>query len=171
MQIILIALALLLHPQAPAQQEQQVMQITAAKVAQVVEAKESGWDFIPGVCTCPPLVKGQKSQSVGSWERATKEGEQEVILMDIYEIGSAEEASEWIRGFDRKDSGAPCRVEKFSLGDEAYQLFCPEDSSNPIRLSNYIFVRKGNYIVRVRGGAPEAVERFARYALEQLADT
>jgi hypothetical protein len=90
--------------------------VTTADVAEAVEAKESGWDFTPGVCTCPPLVKGQKSQSVGTWEREAEGGGREVIFMDVYEIGSAEEAAEWMKGFDRRELGSECRVEKQTLG-------------------------------------------------------
>lgn len=168
MQIILVLLALLLYPQAPARQEQQATSFTTAKVAKAVKAKESGWDFIPGICTCPPMFSGQKSQSVGKWERTIDGGEREVVMMDIYEIDSAEEASEGMRRYDRGELGASCRIEKYRLGDEAYRLFCPNDPSNTIKVSNSISMRKGNYIIQVAGGDQETVERFAKYALDQL---
>jgi hypothetical protein len=153
---------------ATGQSTPQQERITTAEVAEAVDAKESGWDFIPGVCTCPPLVKGQKSQSDGSWERKAKGRGREVVFMEIYEIGSAEEATEWMRGFAKKELGATCQVERSMLGDEAYRLDCPIDLRNTVKANISIFLRKGNYIVEVRGGVGETVERFAKYALSRL---
>ena len=150
------------------QQEAQVKRVTTAEVAEAVDAKESGWDFIPGVCTCPPLVKGQKSQSDGSWERKAKGRGREVIFMEIYEIGSAEEGTEWMKGFDKRELGAACKIEKSILGDEAYLLDCPISRRDTVKANISVFIRKGKYIVEVRGGVGETVERFAKYALSRL---
>jgi len=168
MRILLTSLILLLCGQSAPQRDPQLKRITTAEVAEAVDAKESGWDFIPGVCTCPPLVKGQKSQSDGSWERKAKGRGREVIFMEIYEIESAKEGTEWMKGFDKRELGAACKVEKSMLGDEAYLLDCPIDFRNTVKANISIFLRKGKYIVEVRGGVGETVERFARYALSRL---
>lgn len=168
MPILLALLAALLSGQVSAQSAPQVKLVTTAEVAAVVEAKEQGWDFIPGVCTCPPLVVGQKSQSVGSWERDRDDGKRETILMDIYQIASAEEASAWLKGFERKTLGATCQTNKYALGDEAYRLECPLNPRETIKVNNAIFLRRGSYLVEVRGGDPATVERFAKYALTQF---
>jgi hypothetical protein len=168
MPIHLLLLAAFLSWQASPQRPPQMKLVTTAEVAAVVEAKERGWDFVPGVCTCPPLVIGQKSQSVGSWERDAGDGERETILMDIYQIASAEEASAWLKGFERKTLGATCQTTKYPLGDEAYQLECPLSPRDTIKVNKAIFLRRRNYLIEVRGGEPETVERFAKYALAQL---
>jgi hypothetical protein len=171
MRILLTLLVLLPYGRAATPQETRMKRVTTADVAEAVEAKESGWDFTPGVCTCPPLVKGQRSQSVGTWEREAEGGGREVIFMDVYEIGSAEEAAEWMKGFDRRELGAECRVEKQTLGDEAYRLNCPINPRDTVKANISISFRKGNYIVEVLGADGETVERFAKYALSRLPAT
>jgi hypothetical protein len=88
--------------------------------------------------------------------------------MYIYQIASAKEASEWMRGFDMKALAPKCQINKYPLGDEAYQLECPLNSWDTIKANNSIFFRSGKYLVEVSGGITETVERFARYASAQF---
>ena len=168
MQVILALLAALLYTQVPSQ-DRLTPPLSTEVVAKAVEAKEAGWEFAPAFCTCESLFKTQISHSVGLWERTTQEGERETIQMDIYQVESAKEASEWMRQrYERMESGAICRDEAVPLGDVAYQTSCPDDPRNKIRVTTLITLRRGNYIVQVRGGNQETVERFARYALGEL---
>src|SRR5215213_9033491 len=69
--------------------------VTPADFAGVLGAEEPGWDFIPGVCTCPRTYGGQKAQSVvGGWRREAGGARREVVSIDIYEIESAAKAAE-----------------------------------------------------------------------------
>ena len=122
-----------------------VMAPLTTRLAREIKHKEPSWRYTAGWCTCPPLVSGQLSHDVDSWERKDREGNRELLDMDIYKISTAEEASEWIRRFGRGDFGKGCEVEKYQLGDEAYLLKCPR------RFKSILYYNKSNFIVAVTG--------------------
>ena len=143
--------------------------VTSADFAEALGAEEPGWDFVPGVCTCPPMYSGQKAQSVvGGWRREADGMRREVVSMDIYEIVSAGEAAEGMKGYGRGGPGSACRVEKYAFGDEAYLSHCPVNPKDTVRVNFSIVFRWGRYIVSVSGGARETVERFAGHVLCRL---
>ena len=166
--ILIIALLLLPNTSALLSAQVRVMSPITTKIARRIKKQEPGWDYTPGVCTCPPLVAGQLSHDVGTWERELKGGKREVLYMDIYKIATAEEAADWIGKFGRGEMGMVCQISKYELSDEAYILECPDDPRNTINLRNSIYYRKDNFIVEVRGQSQKTVERFARYALLRL---
>jgi hypothetical protein len=143
--------------------------LTSADFAEALGAEEPGWDFIPGVCTCPPMYGGQKAQSVvGGWRREPDGARREVVSIDIYEIESAAEAAVGMKGYGRGGSGSACRVEKYAFGDEAYLSGCPINPKDTVRANISIVFRWGRYMVSVRGGARETAERFAGHVLSRL---
>jgi len=146
----------------------QTKTLTPSDVAPVVEAREPGWEFIAGICSCPKLVSSQLSNSVGSWRRTNANGEKQIVLMQVYLIDSINEASEWMKGFENKTLGAQCRATKYSLGDESVELECPINPGDTINANHFIYVRKDNYLVEVQGSTSESVERFAKYVSDLL---
>jgi hypothetical protein len=143
--------------------------ISSAGFAEALEAEEPGWDFIPGVCTCPPTYGGQKAQGVvGGWRREPDGMRREVVSIDVYEIVSTEEAAEGMKGYGRGGPGSACRVEECAFGDEAYLSDCWVNPKDTVRENITVVFRRGRYVVSVRGGARETVERFAGHVLRRL---
>ena len=142
--------------------------LSTSDVAKVVEAQATGWEFVTGFCSCPKLLNSQKSVSVGSWRRTTANDENQIVMMEIYLIDSVKEASDWMKGFENKTLGAHCQVSKYSLAVESFKLDCPINPGDTIKANHSIYVRKGNYLVEVQGSTSESIERFAKYAWDQL---
>ncbi len=133
-----------------------------SRVERVIKYKEPKWQYIRGICTCPPLIPGQKSMSVTQWVRQNERGIRESIRIDFYEVTSAEEVAQWMLHFDRGEIAEGWQVKKYDLGDQAYILSYRDGSRTSI------YFRKDNIVVEVSGESLKDVERFAQHVIEAI---
>lgn len=160
--VILLCLSLLLLTLTSVPIEAQGRSPLLDKVVHSVKKKAPQWHFIPGVCTCPPLVPSQKSYASGGWHLEDRKGKPRHVGIYVSEVPSAEEATAWMEGVSWREVAAGWQRERYWLGDEA-SLLRNEDGT-----SSTIYFRTGHVIIEVSGALRE-VERFARYIAEELA--
>jgi hypothetical protein len=132
-------------------------------MARKVKRLEPTWQYIAGVCTCPPTVPGQEWRDIATWERKSKLGYRQFINVEIVKAASTNETANWMRQFGAKNSS--CRVETYPLGDEAFLLTCSQ------RFKSQLNYRRGPFLIRVHGDSQTLVERFAKYTLQVVPAT
>jgi len=130
------------------------------RVVRSIKREEPRWRFIPGVCTCPPLVSGQRSYAAGGWY-LEEAGERRHVSIYVSYVPSAQLAAEWMESMSRWPVAEGWRGEKYSLGDEAY-LSRNQDGTN-----STVSFRKGKIVVEVSGELGDVV-RFAGYAEKEV---
>lgn len=86
----------LLQPISAVQEapENALIKRVAARLRQV----QSSWQFVGGICTCPPLMEEQEGIAVGGWYHGTRGHLKEIAHVTVYRISSAEPASRWLEG-------------------------------------------------------------------------
>ena len=132
-------------------------------VEHAIKEKEPKWQYIRGICTCPPLIPTQTRVDVTEWVRKGKAGQRESINIDFYEVASSADAAQWMTRFDRGEVSKDWQANRYELGDESYLL----KYRNGSRYS--IYFRKNHIVVEVSGTALKGVERFAKYVAEMTA--
>jgi hypothetical protein len=165
----LSALAILIcTPSGPLAQEPETPAGTSPAVRPIKD-EDTEWHYIPGHCTCPPLISAQESSSLGTWERKGRKGEVEQVLVWIYQEPTTREAVGWMKTFSELAEKRTCHTEKTKVGDESYLSDCStEKRDNETKLIGGpigLWVRKDNFLISVNGNSKETVLGFGRYAL------
>src|SRR5947209_7812255 len=91
-------------------------------IERAIEIKEQGWQHMRGVCTCPPLIPGQKSVVISVWDRIGDSHKEDRVQIEIYEVATSVEAAEWMSRYGRGELVRDGEVSRYELGDEAYML-------------------------------------------------
>jgi hypothetical protein len=129
------------------------------KVVRSVNKHRPSWHFIPGVCTCPPLVPIQTSYAAGGWHPGNITSKRHVSIYISY-VASVEDAAQWMAGLSQRDVVEGWRRDRYKLGDESY-LWSANDGYS------YLYFRKGSVVVELSGKAGD-VKLFAEYAEKQI---
>ncbi len=132
-----------------------------SKIVRLVKKQEPQWEFIYGVCTCPPLVPSQKYYTTGGWHIGLGKDNPRDVNIYISYVPTVKEATEWMESMSRWKLGEGWRREKYNLGDEAYL------SRNPDKNGGSIYLRKGRIIVELSGDLKD-VEQFAKYVEKEM---
>lgn len=151
----------LLQPISAVQEspENALIKRVAARLRQV----QSSWQFVGGICTCPPLMEEQEGIAVGGWYHGTRGHLKEIAHVTVYRISSAEAASRWLDGFIHGGAAEGWMVEAYNLADEA----CLSTYGDSARYT--ITFRKGLFLVTVSGASRRNVELVARHVLVEVA--
>lgn len=118
------------------------------------------WHFIPGVCTCPPLVQSQSSYAMGGWYLGKLTSSRRVSIYISY-VPSPASAADWMAELGRRDVVTGWHREQYAFADEAYLWTSNTGSA-------YLYFRNGSIIIEIQG-ALDDVRFFARFAKQQTA--
>ena len=127
-------------------------------VASVKKANPK-WHFIPGVCTCPALVRSQSSYAMGGWHLGKLTSRRHVSIYISY-VPTPASATDWMADLAQRNVEKGWHREHYPLPDEAY--LWTSDAGYA-----YIYFRSGSIVVEV-SGAHDDVKFFAPYASPQV---
>ncbi len=133
------------------------------RVERIIKNKEPNWRYIRGVQSGRvPRVPSEKILVTSLWERNRKNGKQEGVSVNIYEVSSASEAGNWLNPIGAGEVASGWKVEEYQIGDEAYL----SKFQNGRRYS--LHVRKNNIVIEVSGESLDSVKRFAQYVVSGI---
>jgi hypothetical protein len=128
--------------------------------------KEPQWEYIAGICDCPPFFPDERKVIDGSWEQKGGTGTTD-IHVGIHEVGSCEGLAGWLGRLTRGGKAwGRWNAEKYDLGDEAYLL--TQSDERKISPNYELYVRVNNLLVEVGGNSLPDVERFAKYVVAEI---
>jgi hypothetical protein len=162
-----LSVACLLQPVAAV--EQSPDNSVLWRVAMSLREAQPRWQFVAGICTCPPLMEEQEAIATGGWYRATKchpretKGHRsEIANVSVYRIASAEAASRWLDAFVHGGAAKGWAIEGYDLGDQA----CLATYQHPRRFT--ITFRKARFLVTVSGSLLTDIDLVARQVLAEV---
>jgi len=129
------------------------------KVVRSVKKHKPLWHFIPGVCTCPPLVPTQSSYAAGVWHPGEITSTRRVGIYIAY-LRSVQDAAQWTSGLSQQQVVEGWRRDKYKLGDESYLWTANDDYG-------YLYFRQGRLAVELSGNVAD-VKLFAEYAEKEM---
>ncbi|HKR31492.1 MAG TPA: hypothetical protein VJT08_13500 [Terriglobales bacterium] len=132
------------------------------KVEDAIRAAEPDWKCIHGLLEASPTVPSEKRLLISRWEHRSTNGQLENVVLWMFHVESRTDAEIFLAPEREGKLASGWKVHPYSMGDEAY-------------LSKYsngqwyeITFRKGMVVVEVKSQSSELVERFAKYAANQI---
>jgi len=130
------------------------------QIRQALNAKEPTWKYVAGIESGRvPIVPSERRVLVGQWQHKHKDGRQENIVINIYQVESHAEAIKWLKPTGNGQVATGWRVDRYKIGEEGYLATFQAGKRFEIHFRN------GNVVGKISGDNFTTVERFAKYVI------
>jgi hypothetical protein len=135
----------------------------AQKVEDAIRAAEPDWQWTHPILDSSPIVPSEKRLLISRWKHTSRTGKVEAIDLHIFQVDSRHDAEMSLAPEREGKVASGWKVNRYSLGDEAYLATYGKDQRYEMHF------RRGIVVVIVKGDSIQLVERFAKYAAKQIA--